>query len=61
MTLRGKRAVVVGAISGVGKAPASSTAPAYFILLEWSGSTIALIRDFRYVPYISADARFEKR
>ncbi len=38
--------------------PASSTVPAYFILLESSGETISLIRDFRYVPYIAEDARF---
>ena len=39
--------------------PATSDRPAFFILLEWAGSTIALIRDFRYVPYIADDARFE--
>jgi RNA polymerase sigma-70 factor, ECF subfamily len=39
---------------------AASTAPAYFILLEWTGGTIALIRDFHYVPYISEGARFER-
>ncbi len=38
--------------------PASSAEPAYFILLESSGDTISLIRDFRYVPYIAEDARF---
>ena len=40
--------------------PASSTAPAYFVLLEWSGGRISLIRDFRYVRYIVADARFSR-
>ena len=37
--------------------PASSPAPAYFILLEWRGDRVALIRDFRYVPYIAREAR----
>jgi RNA polymerase sigma-70 factor (ECF subfamily) len=40
--------------------PASSPSPAYFILLESSGGQISLIRDFRYIPYITADARFIK-
>jgi RNA polymerase sigma-70 factor, ECF subfamily len=38
--------------------PASSTTPAYFILLEAQGNRIALIRDFRYVPYIAQGAHF---
>jgi RNA polymerase sigma factor (sigma-70 family) len=38
--------------------PASSPKPTYFILLESSGGEITLVRDFRYVPYIAADARF---
>lgn len=38
--------------------PASSDAPAYFILLETEGRRISLVRDFRYVPYITRDARF---
>jgi RNA polymerase sigma-70 factor (ECF subfamily) len=33
--------------------------PAYFILLEFEDGRIALIRDFRYVPYIAAEAEFE--
>ncbi len=38
--------------------PASSTEPAYFVLLEWADGRISLLRDFRYVPYIASDARF---
>jgi RNA polymerase sigma-70 factor (ECF subfamily) len=33
--------------------------PSYFILLEWSGDRVALIRDFRYVEYIAADLELE--
>jgi RNA polymerase sigma-70 factor (ECF subfamily) len=33
--------------------PRSSEHPSYFVLLEWSGERIALIRDFRYVPYMA--------
>jgi RNA polymerase sigma-70 factor (ECF subfamily) len=38
--------------------PSSSSEPAYFALLEWTGGRISLIRDFRYVTYIASDARF---
>lgn len=40
--------------------PPSSLVPAYFVLLEWTGGRISLIRDFRYVPYIANDARFSR-
>ena len=30
--------------------------PTYVILLEWEGGRVKAIRDFRYVPYILADA-----
>jgi RNA polymerase sigma factor (sigma-70 family) len=33
--------------------------PAYFILLELEGGRVSAIRDFRYVPYITADAELE--
>jgi RNA polymerase sigma factor (sigma-70 family) len=33
--------------------------PAYFILLEFSAGRVRAIRDFRYVPYIVADADYE--
>jgi RNA polymerase sigma-70 factor (ECF subfamily) len=33
-----------------------AAAPAYFILLEHDGDRISSIRDFRYVPYIAAEA-----
>ena len=39
--------------------PSSSSVPAYFALLEWTGGRISLIRDFRYVTYIASDARFK--
>jgi RNA polymerase sigma-70 factor (ECF subfamily) len=33
--------------------------PSYFILLEWESGHVKSIRDFRYVPYIAAEARLE--
>jgi RNA polymerase sigma factor (sigma-70 family) len=33
--------------------------PAYFILLEFSAGQVTSIRDFRYVPYIAAEAELE--
>jgi RNA polymerase sigma-70 factor, ECF subfamily len=38
--------------------PASSSVPAYFILLESDAGRIELIRDFRYIPYIASGANF---
>jgi len=38
--------------------PPSSRAPAYFVLLEVSAGRISLIRDFRYIPYITIDGRY---
>jgi RNA polymerase sigma-70 factor, ECF subfamily len=38
--------------------PASATIPAYFVLIEWNDDKVALIRDFRYVPYIADGARY---
>jgi RNA polymerase sigma-70 factor, ECF subfamily len=38
--------------------PPSSREPAYFVLLEVSAGRISLIRDFRYIPYITTDARY---
>jgi RNA polymerase sigma-70 factor, ECF subfamily len=34
--------------------------PAYFILLELEAGRVKSIRDFRYVPYIAAEAEFER-
>jgi hypothetical protein len=34
-------------------------APQYFILLDWQSGRVEAIRDFRYVPYIAAEAEFE--
>ena len=36
-----------------------AAAPAYFILLELEAGRVTSIRDFRYVPYIAAEAEFE--
>jgi RNA polymerase sigma-70 factor (ECF subfamily) len=30
--------------------------PAYFVLLGWNAERVASIRDFRYVPYVAAEA-----
>jgi RNA polymerase sigma-70 factor (ECF subfamily) len=38
--------------------PPSRPEPAYFVLLEVSAGRISLIRDFRYIPYITNDARY---
>jgi len=37
-----------------------SSQPAYFILLTWEAERIALIRDFRYAPYVLRDAELEE-
>ena len=36
-----------------------ATAPSYFILVEFVDGKVDSIRDFRYVPYIAAEASFE--
>jgi len=33
--------------------------PSYFILLTWDDDRVVMIRDFRYVPYIAAEAELE--
>ena len=38
---------------------AGADRPAYFILLELEAGRVMAIRDFRYVPYIAAEADFE--
>jgi RNA polymerase sigma-70 factor (ECF subfamily) len=38
--------------------PASAAIPAYFVLIEWNDDKVALVRDFRYVPYIAEGARY---
>jgi RNA polymerase sigma-70 factor (ECF subfamily) len=38
--------------------PPSSRDPAYFVLLEISAGRISFVRDFRYIPYITIDARY---
>jgi RNA polymerase sigma-70 factor (ECF subfamily) len=39
--------------------PDGAEKPAYFILLEWVDGKVTGIRDFRYVPYIAAEAEAE--
>ena len=56
--LRAEAGFVDGAQAIAMFRPASSASPAYFVLLEWDGGRISLIRDFRYVPYIATDARY---
>lgn len=36
----------------------STALPSYFVLIEWIGERVALIRDFRYVPYIADGAPY---
>jgi RNA polymerase sigma factor (sigma-70 family) len=38
---------------------AGAETPGYFILLEWEEGRVKSIRDFRYVPYIAAEAELE--
>src|SRR5262249_49161295 len=38
--------------------PASNSQPAYFVRLDWPQDRIALVRDFRYVPYIARETVF---
>jgi RNA polymerase sigma factor (sigma-70 family) len=38
--------------------PPASREPAYFVLLEVIAGRISLIRDYRYIPYITIDARY---
>jgi RNA polymerase sigma-70 factor, ECF subfamily len=56
--------MVVGRLDGLPALgvfrPADAPRPAYFILLEWTEDRVTLIRDFRYVPYIGDEARFEE-
>jgi hypothetical protein len=39
---------------------AGAARPAYFILLGWKDGRVETIRDFRYVPYIVAEAVFRE-
>jgi RNA polymerase sigma-70 factor, ECF subfamily len=45
--------------AGEAAADAAAGPPAYFILLEWEEGRVRSIRDFRYVPYIAAEAECE--
>jgi RNA polymerase sigma-70 factor (ECF subfamily) len=38
---------------------AGATSPSYFILIEFEEGRVARIRDYRYVPYIAAEAKLE--
>lgn len=57
-TIRAEAGFVDGVPAIAMFTPASSTTPAYFVLLETEAGRVSLIRDFRYVPYIADDARF---
>lgn len=57
-TIRAEAGFVDGTAAIAMFAPASSTQPAYYVLIEIEGDRIALVKDFRYVPYIARDARF---
>lgn len=37
-----------------------ATKPSYFILLDFEGEHVASIRDFRYVPYITLEADYDR-
>jgi RNA polymerase sigma factor (sigma-70 family) len=39
--------------------PLGADVPAYFVLLELEDGKVTAIRDFRYVPYIAAEAEYE--
>lgn len=56
--IRAEAGVVDGKAAIAMFRPGSSTVPAYFLVLESAEGRISLIRDFRYVKYIAADARF---
>ena len=34
--------------------------PAYFVLLEWTDGRVRNIRDYRYVPYVAAEAQVQE-
>jgi len=37
--------------------PRASEHPSYLVLIQWRGDQVAVIRDFRYVPYIADEIR----
>ena len=45
---------VIGVMRG------AAVEPEYIILLDWDGDQVSLIRDYRYVPYLVAELRFER-
>jgi RNA polymerase sigma factor (sigma-70 family) len=59
--LRAEAGFVDGApVIAIFRSP-SSREPAYFVLLQVTAGRISFIRDFRYVPYITIDARYSAR
>ena len=50
-------AVAGGRLALAMYSPRSSTEPSSFVLIEWRGERLSLIRDFRYVPYIADEVR----
>jgi len=55
------RVVQLGARVALAAHVAGAETPAYFILLELADGRVQSIRDFRYVPYIAAEAELELR
>ncbi len=52
--------LVVGHLEGrLALAAHDGDKPTYFILLDWDADRVAAIRDFRYTPYIAADADWQ--
>jgi RNA polymerase sigma-70 factor (ECF subfamily) len=55
--------LVIGRVEGrlaLGvRSPATSEQPSYFVFLEWHDGRVTRIRDYRYVPYVAREARFE--
>lgn len=52
---------VVGFVDGalaIAMFRADAPTPTYFVRLQWRDEAIALLRDFRYVPYIADEATF---
>lgn len=38
--------------------PSTATRPAFFIRVEWAGERVTSVRDYRRVPYLTAEAEF---
>lgn len=52
---------VLGSAEGrdvIGVFRGEDSKPAYVILIDFDGDEVALIRDYRYVPYVAAELQF---